>query len=297
MNGQGLKRPVAAASLVAFALAVIVSGSLVARVDSPIAGQPTVHPAAAPGRIADRAAAPSQVAGQPTAKVATGSDQVAALPLAGIVIALDPGHNGGNASHAARIARRVWIGNGWKACNTVGTATRRRYPEHRFTFAVATRVKVRLEALGATVRLTRSTDTGVGPCVNARGRFGANVQAALTISIHADGSAVAHRGFVVMKPGRVPGYTTDILARSSRLATSMRTGLLDAGLPMANYYARNGIISRTDLGTLNMSDVPVVMVELGNMKNAGDATRMSGAVGRDRYAAGLVAGIRRYLAR
>ena len=46
-----------------------------------------------------------------------------------------------------------------------------------------------------------------------------------------------------------------------------------------------------------MSDVPVVMVELGNMKNASDATRMSAAVGRDRYAAGLVAGIRRYLGR
>jgi N-acetylmuramoyl-L-alanine amidase len=37
------------------------------------------------------------------------------------------------------------------------------------------------------------------------------------------------------------------------------------------------------------------MVELGNMKNSTDATRMKLASGRDRYAAGLVAGIRLFL--
>ena len=39
------------------------------------------------------------------------------------------------------------------------------------------------------------------------------------------------------------------------------------------------------------------MVELGNMKNAGDAGRMKSSTGRDRYAAGLVAGIRIFLHR
>ena len=66
---------------------------------------------------------------------------------------------------------------------------------------------------------------------------------------------------------------------------------------MANYYARNGIVTRTDLGTLNWSDVPAVEVELGNMKNAVDASRMTSAAGRGRYADGLVAGIRRFLGR
>ena len=99
------------------------------------------------------------------------------------------------------------------------------------------------------------------------------------------------------KPGRVRGYTDDILASSATLARAMRGGLLDTGLPMANYYARNGIKSRTDLGTLNMSDVPAVMVELGNMKNASDARRMTTKGGRSLYAAGLVAGIRAYLGR
>ena len=222
---------------------------------------------------------------------------VVVLPLKGVVIAVDPGHNGGNASHVATISKLVFVGNGWKACNTVGTSTRAGYAEHAFTFAVAQRVKARLEALGATVYMTRSTDTGVGPCVDVRGKFGAKVHAALELSIHGDGSTTTNVGFNVMKPGYIKGYTDDITARSSTLAGAIRQGLIAHGLPIANYYGVNGIKTRTDLGTLNMSDVPVVMVELGNMKNTADAGRMTSSTGRDRYAAGLVDGIRVFLGR
>lgn len=221
----------------------------------------------------------------------------AVLPLAGVVIAIDPGHDGGNAAHITQISRKVWIGNRWKACDTVGTSTVRGYPEHRFTFAVALRVKARLKALGATVYMTRTSDTGFGPCIDKRGKFGAKVHAQLTVSIHGDGSSSSHRGFFVMKPGLVPGYTSDIVGRSATLARAVRRGLLRAGLPMANYYTSTGLVTRTDMGTFNMSDVPVVMVELGNMKNSGDAARMTSWSGRDRYAVGLVAGIRFYLGR
>jgi N-acetylmuramoyl-L-alanine amidase len=77
----------------------------------------------------------------------------------------------------------------------------------------------------------------------------------------------------------------------------MREGLRDAGLSVANYYATNGLKTRTDLGTLNWSDVPVVELELGNMKNSTDAARMSTRQGRTQYANGIVFGIRRYLGR
>ena len=226
-----------------------------------------------------------------------GTARGADAPLAGIVIAVDPGHDGGNASHRAQISRLVFVGNGRKACNTVGTATRGGYAEHRFTWSVALRVKARLEALGATVYLTRTSDTGVGPCVDVRGRFGARVHANLMISIHGNGAASADHGFFVMRPGRIAGYTDDITTSSARLAKAVRGGLVSAGVPVANYYAPAGIKVRTDLGTLNMSNVPVVMVELGNMKNAADAHRMTSSAGRGTYAAGLVAGVRAYLGR
>jgi N-acetylmuramoyl-L-alanine amidase len=217
------------------------------------------------------------------------------LPLTGVVIAIDPGHNGGNAAHASQIATPVWIGTGWKPCNKVGTTTMSGYPEHAFTFDVALRVKASLESFGATVFMTRTTDTGVGPCIDVRGQFGSKVGAVLTVSIHGDGAASSNHGFFVMKPGNVKGWTDDIVAQSSVLATAMRNGLVDAGLTVANYYATNGLKTRTDLGTLNCSDVPVVEIELGNMKNATDAGRMTSRGGRNQYANGIVTGIRRYL--
>jgi N-acetylmuramoyl-L-alanine amidase len=222
----------------------------------------------------------------------------AAGPLAGIKIALDPGHNGGNAAHPEICRRQVFTGTGWRACATVGTTTVSGFPEHRLNWLVAQRVKVRLEALGATVVMTRTSNTGVGPCVDVRGRFGTNQRARLTVAIHADGSASSHRGFYVMRPALVKGYTDDIYTTSSRLATAIKSGLLGAGLPLANYYAApSGIRTRSDFATFNFSNIPTVMVELGNMKNASDAARMTTTSGRDRYALGLVSGIRIYLGR
>jgi N-acetylmuramoyl-L-alanine amidase len=158
-------------------------------------------------------------------------------------------------------------------------------------------VKARLIALGATVYMTRSTDTGVGPCVDYRGRFGQRVHAMLKVSVHADGSARTDRGFVVLRPAYIRGFTDDIYSRSYALAKAMRTGMLRAGLPIANYYAINGIRTRSDFANFNLANVPSILVETGNMKNASDARRMKSSAGRDQYAAGLVNGIRLYLGR
>ena len=54
---------------------------------------------------------------------------------------------------------------------------------------------------------------------------------------------------------------------------------------------------RSDLGTLNRSVVPVSMIELGNMRNASDAAKMTTRRGRAQYADAIVAGVRSYLGR
>ena len=65
---------------------------------------------------------------------------------------------------------------------------------------------------------------------------------------------------------------------------------------MANYIAGgDGLDFRSDLGTLNLSDIPTVMVELGNMRNASDAKRMTSRTGRATYARGLADAVRTYL--
>ncbi|MGH8893096.1 MAG: N-acetylmuramoyl-L-alanine amidase family protein [Actinomycetes bacterium] len=220
------------------------------------------------------------------------------LPLAGRVVAVDPGHQLGNSRFPGKINRLVWVGL-WKACNTTGTSTDGGFPEATFAWRVSRRLAARLEALGATVRMTRTTNSrdDWGPCVDTRGRFGERVGADVMVSVHGDGAAPSTRGFFVIRPGRRAGYTDDIDGRSTRLATRVRAGLLAAGFRTSTAYGGDGLDVRRDLGTLNMSDVPAVMVELGNMRNAADARCMTRATCRDRYARGLAAGVVAHLDR
>jgi N-acetylmuramoyl-L-alanine amidase len=221
------------------------------------------------------------------------------LPLKGRVVVIDPGHQLGNHNFPAKINRLVPAGGFKKPCNTTGTATRGGYPEATFAWRVSLRLKAELEKLGAKVVLTRKVNSQKrwGPCVDRRGRAGNKIPADLKISIHGDGSyAAGARGFHVIAPTDRRPWTHDIYKPSKRLAGLARASLLKKGVPRANYIAGgDGLDFRSDLGTLNLSDVPTVMVELGNMKNAADARLMTTPKGRTAYAAALVRAVRLFL--
>jgi N-acetylmuramoyl-L-alanine amidase len=212
---------------------------------------------------------------------------------------IDPGHQLGNHNFPQRINAPVPAGGFTKPCNTTGTATNGGYPEATFVWQVSRRVAASLRELGAAVRLTRHSNRQDrwGPCVDARGRAGNKIGADLKLSIHADGSyAAGARGFHVIAPADRAPWTDDIFAPSMRLATAVKDGLLARHFGVATYIAGgDGLDVRADLGTLNLSDVPTVMVELGNMRSAADARVMTSPRGRTRYARGLVAGVRTYL--
>jgi N-acetylmuramoyl-L-alanine amidase len=146
--------------------------------------------------------------------------------------------------------------------------------------------------------MTRHTNSASdwGPCVDTRGRLGNRVGADAVVSIHGDGADPSYRGFFVIMPGRLLGWTDDIYGASHRLATAVHVGLVGSGATVANDYGGTGYSVRTDLGTLNWSNVPVVMVELGNMRNAADAAHMTSVGYRDHvYARGLAAGITEFV--
>ena len=226
------------------------------------------------------------------------SGRSAGGPLAGRVVVIDPGHQLGNHRFPARINRQVPAGGFTKPCNTTGTSTNGGYPEATFAWQVSRLVARRLRDLGATVRLTRHSNRQDrwGPCVDERGRAGNAIGADLKLSVHADGTyAAGARGFhVIAPPDRAP-WTHDIFRPSRRLAAAVKGGLLSQRFGVATYIAGgDGLDVRSDLGTLNLSDVPTVMVELGNMRGS-DARVMTSAPGRARYARGLVAGVRGFL--
>jgi N-acetylmuramoyl-L-alanine amidase len=223
----------------------------------------------------------------------------AALPLSGRTVVIDPGHQLGNHNYPSKINQPVPAGGFEKPCNTTGTATNGGYPEATFTWQVSRLLKKRLVALGATVRLTRTSnrEDRWGPCVDVRGRDGNALPADLKLSIHGDGSyAAGAHGFHVIAPTDRAPWTHDIYRPSRRMALDTRAALRGVGLPVANYIAGgDGLDFRSDLGTLNLSDIPTVMVELGNMRNHRDAARMTSWSGRATYARGLVHAVRAFL--
>ncbi len=255
-------------------------------------------PAPAAGGVVQWPSVADRTSGQP---FATGLPQraAAALPLAGRTIVIDPGHQLGNHNFPAEINRLVPAGGFTKPCNTTGTATTGGYAEATFAWQVSRLVAARLRALGATVRMTRRSNRQDrwGPCVDVRGRAGNRIGADLKLSIHADGSYTpGARGFHVIAPADRAPWTDDIHAASMRLASEVKVGLLRRRFVVANYIAGgDGLDVRSDLGTLNLSDVPTVMVELGNMRSRTEARVITSARGRTRYARGLVSGVRAFL--
>lgn len=219
--------------------------------------------------------------------------------LRGKVVVIDPGHNGANWRHPGRISRRVDIGNGRKACDTTGAETNAGYPEPAFTFDVSTRLAALLRASGATVVLTRPDNRGVGPCITERAAIGNREHADVAISIHADGAPARAHGFHVIVPKGI-GRNDAIVRPSRQLGIDVRDAFArGTGEPLATYTGTRtgGLVTRGDLGGLNLSTVPKVFIECGNMRNAADARRMTSPAWRQRAAASLAAGITTYLTR
>jgi N-acetylmuramoyl-L-alanine amidase len=215
----------------------------------------------------------------------------------GRTIVVDPGHNGGNAANPALINQLVPAGGFDKPCDTTGTETDDGYPEYAFALDVADRAMALLRREGARVVLTRTTSTGVGPCVNVRAAIGNDARANAAISIHADGGPATGSGFHVIAPSLSPdGGNAAILASSERLALDVRNAFQHStGEPFADYVARQGLITRNDLGGLNLSRVPKVFIECANLRNATDAAHVQDSAWRQRAADGIAAGLMRYL--
>lgn len=221
-------------------------------------------------------------------------------PLKGQVVVLDPGHNPHNRDHPSRIGRLVDIGTSKKECDTTGTATDSGYPEASFTLDVARRARALLQARGATVTFTQDGDRPYGPCVDERARIGNTAHADAVVSIHADGAAAGERGFHVILPKSVHGGGADtsaIAAPSRRLGERLLSRFTKAtGSQPADYIGDgSGLNVRGDLGGLNLSTVPKVFIECGNMRDAKDAAQLTDAKWRERAAGGIAQGITDFL--
>ncbi|CAL9434787.1 hypothetical protein SUDANB2_02115 [Streptomyces sp. enrichment culture] len=228
------------------------------------------------------------------------SAPAASGPLKGKVVVIDPGHNPGNFRHTGEINRQVDIGTNRKECDTTGTSTNDGYTEAKFTLDVAHRMRALLEEQGATVKLTQDADRPFGPCVDERARIGNEAKADAVVSVHADGSGAGNRGFHVILPGSVRAGAADtraIVAPSRDLGERVAGRFVAVtGSAPSNYIGDGtGLVTRKDLGGLNLSTVPKVFIECGNMRDSKDAALLTSGAWRQKAAQGISEGIVSFL--
>ncbi|MFF8711182.1 N-acetylmuramoyl-L-alanine amidase [Streptomyces sp. NPDC015184] len=267
------------------------SGSAAASAPTSASASPS-RSAPAPGKKSAAPTTPSASASRPANKIPG--------PLSGKTVVIDPGHNPNNRLHTREINRQVDIGTGHKECDTTGTSTNSGYAEARFTLDVSHRLRDLLAKQGAEVLLTYDDDRSYGPCVDERARIGNKAKADAVVSVHADGSAVGNRGFHVILPAAVRGGAADtskIVGPSRDLGTRIAGLFVRAtGSAPSNYIGGNtGLDTRKDLGGLNLSTVPKVFIECGNMRDPKDAALLTSPDWRQKAAQGIADGISSYL--
>ena len=294
---------------------ILISGcSLVPSASQPTASTPapqasagasvsTTHSAAA--RTKDPAGSPAPASSRNPTALPTVPDAKDGGPgrfpptghgrLDGKVILIDPGHNGGNFAAASVINRLIWNGRESETCDTTGAETDAGYTEALFNWRVALYLTADLRAAGATVVLTRTSDTGVGPCVTERAAIGNEVHANAAVSIHADGGPPGGRGFAILEPV-ADGINNAIVGPSAVLGADLRAAFAaGTGEPVSSYDGVHGIQPRDDLAGVNLSTVPKVFIECANMRNAADAALVTSLRWQALAARAIAAGLASFL--
>ena len=223
--------------------------------------------------------------------LSTAVSHAAPSSIAGMIVFLDPGHNGAN---DASMTKQVPTGRGGtKDCQTSGTSTDDGFAEHTFNWDTVLLIRQELTQLGVRTAMSRGNDDQVAACVDERAAMANALQPNAVVSIHADGGPATGRGFHVNYSN--PPLNQAQAGPSVQLARTMRDQLLASGLPAANYIGSDGLYGRADLAGLNLAQYPSVLVELGNMKNPADSALMESPEGRQKYADAVVKGIAAFL--
>ena len=220
----------------------------------------------------------------PTTHAAPGS-------IAGMIVFLDPGHNGAN---DAGMTRQVPTGRGGtKDCQASGTNSDDGYPEHTFTWDTTLRIRAALNALGVRTAMSRGNDDQVGPCVDERAAMANALAPNAVVSIHGDGGPATGRGFHILYSS--PPLNAAQAGPSIQFARMMRDQLSNSGIPPSTYIGTDGLNPRADIAGLNLAQYPSILVELGNMKNPLDSNLMESEEGRQKYATAVAQGVVAFL--
>ncbi|MCL2333037.1 MAG: N-acetylmuramoyl-L-alanine amidase [Actinomycetia bacterium] len=246
----------------------------------------------APTLEATTTASPSKPAtpttGVPPTSKALASMDVKEVPapksgsLAGKVIAIDPGHQGHADSSPEPIGPGASKTKPKVAGGTSGVVTG--IPESQTVLEIGLKLKAALEAQGATVVMTR-TSQNANVSNSERAAVANGAGADLFIRLHCDGAASSSPQGISMLVPADNSWTAPIFS-SSRSAGEA----LQAAVIAATGAKNNGVVQRSDLSGFNYCKVPSVLIEMGFMTNADEDRALNSADYQDKLVAGLTQG-------
>ncbi|NLG24370.1 MAG: N-acetylmuramoyl-L-alanine amidase [Clostridiales bacterium] len=207
----------------------------------------------------------------------------AALPLSGVLVGIDPGHQ-------ARANReQELVSPGGKATKdkvSSGTAgVKTRVAEYKVNLDVSLALRDALQAQGATVYMTREThDVDISNIERAQMMNEHGVD--IVLRIHCNGSenrSAQGIGLYIRKTGE--GADECYRAAEALLPAMVEaTGAKATGIHKSDSYSG-----------LNWSTVPSILVEMGYMSNAEEDVKLNDPDYQGKLVAGMVEGVARYM--
>ncbi len=207
----------------------------------------------------------------------------------GILIALDPGHQGETVDMSASEPNAP----GSDVMKMKATAgTRGSYtgiPEYQLNLDIALEVRSQLTEQGYDVIMTRE-DNNTAISNAERASLANDAGADISVRIHANGSESPEAsGALVLIGSAENPYVGHLYNDSFRLAET----LLDTYCG-ATGMANLGIQANDTMTGINWSRIPVVILEMGFMTNEQDDYNMADEAYRQKMVEGIVAGINTY---
>ena len=252
-------------------------------------------PAASPSKEAAEspspAASPSKEAAESPSPAASPSreaePEAESLPLAGVAIGLDPGHQ----AHSNKTPEPVAPGSS-QTKKSVSSGTQGSWsgtPEYEVVLAVGLKLRQLLEEKGATVYMTRETNE-VNISNMERAHMMNELGVDLVLRLHCDGSEDPEKhGSSMLVPSN--DCTQAINAESERAGEILQKAYIEA----TGLHDR-GLKYREDMSGFNHSTVPVVLSEMCYMTNEEEDALINTEDFQQTCAEGLCQGILNYIA-
>ena len=203
------------------------------------------------------------------------------------VVVIDAGHQGqGNSA-----VEPIGPGSSTMKPKVESGATGRYAPreESQVNLAVALKLRATLEARGVTVKMIR-TSQNVNIPNSERAKMASAWHAALFIRLHCDGVGSSVSGILTEVPAKNWYPTHPIVAKSA-----VAGNLVQAAVLSATGAHDRGINAVNNLSGFNWSQVPSVLVEMGNMPNDGDDKKLVTPSYQQTLASGMANGIVAFL--